>query len=174
MKKNLKLAAILAICASVSACNVGQSDEVSSTNTPPDSSVFKCQGTYQGQIVLPNHEERVRAFKESRARGETNIGGGVDGGFYLQGAMALKVDSGCNISGEFIIHGHRSAARGKVNADGTFSGLHAGGPFEGKVVDKAITGMIFEGGGREYLKVTASPALKIPFIFGRLSGTVVQ
>jgi hypothetical protein len=133
---------------------------------------FNCQGTYSGAIVLPNHEERLRAYAESRARGETNEGGGVDHGFYLEGSMSLTVDSACNMSGEFIIHGTVSKASGHVNPDGTFSGGHEGGPFEGGVTGNQITGMIFEGGGREYLQVTQPENLKVPFIFGRLVGEV--
>lgn len=131
-------------------------------------------GKYQGEIVLPEHEERLRAYAESRARGETNEGGGVDHGFYLQGSMDLAVDESGNMTGQFVIHGQESPASGHVNPDGSFSGGHAGGPFSGQVTNKAITGMIFEGGGREYLQVTAPEADKIPFIFGRLNGAVVQ
>jgi hypothetical protein len=143
----------------------------------PPVAVFNCQGSYQGAIVLPEHEERVRAFNESRARGETNFGGGVDGGFYLEGAMNLTTDAACNMTGEFVIHGQTSKASGHVNPDGTFSGGHEGGPFEGKVVNKRITGIIFEGGGREYIQVLQQPdgtpyPAKTPFIFGRLNGAV--
>jgi hypothetical protein len=143
-----------------------------SVETVPTPVTISCTGTYQGAIVLPDHEERVRAFNESRARGETNLGGGVDGGFYLEGSMNLVTDTSCNMQGEFIIHGQTSKATGHVNTDGTFSGMHEGGPFEGKVEGKVITGMIFEGGGREYLQVTQPESLKIPFIFGRLNGSV--
>lgn len=134
---------------------------------------FNCQGSYAGEIVLPNHEERLRAYAESRARGETNEGGGVDHGFYLEGSMNLQSDAACNMTGEFIIHGQTSKASGHVNSDGKFAGSHEGGPFNGQVTGKTITGMIFEGGGREYLQVTAPESDKIPFIFGRLSGMVL-
>jgi hypothetical protein len=134
--------------------------------------VVSVAGKYQGSIVLPDHEERVRAFTESRARGETNMGGGVDGGFYLEGSMDLTVDDSGNMSGRFIIHGQESPASGHVNPDGSFSGGHAGGPFSGQVTGKAITGMIFEGGGREWLQVTTPESEHVPFIFGRLVGSV--
>lgn len=146
------------------------------TSTPAVAA-FSCAGNYTGSIVLPDHEERLRAYAESRARGETNEGGGVDHGFYLQGSMDMTVDAACDMTGKFTIHGQESKATGHVNADGTFSGGHEGGPFEGKVVDKVITGMIFEGGGREYIQVllqvdeTPYPA-NTPFIFGRLVGVV--
>lgn len=144
-------------------------------STPtPELVAFNCAGQYQGSIVLPDHEERLRAYAESRARGETNEGGGVDHGFYLEGSMNLTADATCNMSGEFVIHGQTSRASGHINPDGSFSGGHEGGPFEGKVTDKAITGMIFEGGGREYLQVTQPESLKIPFIFGRLAGVVIR
>lgn len=133
---------------------------------------FNCAGSYQGAIVLPDHEERLRAYAESRARGETNEGGGVDHGFYLEGSMNLTTDASCNMAGEFVIHGTVSRATGHVNPDGTFAGGHEGGPFEGNVVNKQITGMIFEGGGREYLQVLAGYPEKTPFIFGRLNGVV--
>jgi hypothetical protein len=129
-------------------------------------------GTYSGEIVLPEHDERLRAYAESRARGETNEGGGVDHGFYLQGGFSLAVDVAGAMQGEFVIHGNVSKATGHVNVDGTFGGGHEGGSFEGKVVNKQITGMIFEGGGREYLQITAPESEKVPFIFGRLSGVV--
>jgi hypothetical protein len=129
-------------------------------------------GMYSGEIVLPEHEERLRAYAESRARGETNEGGGVDHGFYLQGSFSLTADAAGAMVGEFIIHGSVSKATGHINTDGTFGGGHEGGSFEGKVVNKQITGMIFEGGGREYLQITAPESEKVPFIFGRLSGGV--
>lgn len=140
-------------------------------------SVATIAGVYSGAIVLPDHEERLRAYAESRARGETNEGGGVDHGFYLEGSFSLNVDSGGAMAGEFVIHGTVSKASGHVNPDGMFSGGHEGGPFEGKVVNKQITGMIFEGGGREYIQVLQQPdgtpyPDKTPFIFGRLNGVV--
>jgi hypothetical protein len=134
--------------------------------------IISVAGRYQGGIVLPDHEERVRAFTESRARGETNMGGGVDGGFYLEGSMDLVVDEGGTMTGQFIIHGQVSTASGHVDPLGGFSGMHEGGPFSGQVTGKAITGMIFEGGGREWLQVTAPESEHVPFIFGRLVGSV--
>jgi hypothetical protein len=138
----------------------------------PPTVAFSCAGTYIGNIDMPNHEERLRAYAESRARGETNEGGEPDHGFFLAGAMNLTTDAACNMTGEFVIHGQTSKATGHVNPDGSFAGGHEGGPFEGKVVNKQITGMIFEGGGREYLQVMQSESLKVPFIFGRLNGVV--
>ena len=132
----------------------------------------RIDGKYTGSIVLPKHEERIRAYEESRARGETNEGGGVDHGFYLEGGFALNVDLNGDMEGEFVIHGQISKATGKVEPSGKFTGTHEGGPFEGIVVLDKITGMIFEGGGREYLEVTQPKELKIPFIFGILNGTV--
>jgi hypothetical protein len=148
----------------------GYFDKKHEANQPAP--VATIAGVYSGAIVLPDHEERLRAYAESRARGETNEGGGVDHGFYLEGSFSLNVDSGGAMAGEFVIHGTVSKASGHVNADGTFSGGHEGGSFEGKVTNKQITGMIFEGGGREYLQVTQPESLKIPFIFGRLKGAV--
>lgn len=124
-----------------------------------------------GTISAPTHEERLRAYDESRARGETNEGGGVDHGFYLEGSFDISVDENNNLSGNLVIYGDSQVTGGHLNSDGTFSGMHLGGPFEGKVIDNKITGMVFEGGGREYLHINAKEEDKVPFIFGRFEGT---
>lgn len=127
--------------------------------------------TLSGYVEMPVHDERIRAYTESRARGETNEGGGVDHGFYLEGLFEIFVDGNNNLSGNLILHGNNAQVLGgQLNLDGTFFGSHIGGPFEGKIVGDKVTGMVFEGGGREYLQETADKNSKIPFIFGRFVG----
>jgi hypothetical protein len=158
-------AVLLLIFAAVvlSGCSSGESEPA------PVVVVQLCHGTYGGRVVKPSDAEQKAAFAESRRRGETNFGGGTNGGFYLEGAYGFKTDASCNIvSGEFVLHGHRlKVTGGTVRPDGTFSGSHGGGPFEGAVVAGVVSGYVSEGGNRTYM---LPPNQATRFIFGRMDG----
>lgn len=114
--------------------------------------VFNCQGSYTGPIVPPSQDVRIANRDRQLAEGGP-LGGGVDGGIYLEGAFGFEADAACNIvKGEFILHGGQATITGgRVNADGSFAGTHIGGPFEGQVNGTGITCKVHEGGGREWV-----------------------
>jgi hypothetical protein len=107
-------------------------------------------GHYTGRVDAPPQDVRLATRARQLADGGP-LGGGVDGGIYLEGAFNFTVLDNGRMSGEFILHGTPSQITGVVNPDFTFSGTHEGGPFEGKVTGTSITGQVHEGGGREWV-----------------------
>lgn len=124
---------------------------------------FTCAGKYQGRIDMPEQSVRLAAKARALAMGENKTGGGVDGGYYLDGAFAFQVDAACNAyAGAFIVHGTRFAVRGgTIKPDGSFAFTASGLPVAGQVTNKAITGRAMEP-GRE------------TWVYGNLVGEVVQ
>jgi hypothetical protein len=121
-----------------------------SADPVPEAVPFVCAGSYHGRVDAPPQDVRL-ANKARQLKEGGPLGGGVDGGIYLAGAFGFKVDAACNMTGEFILHGQRSPIRGTVQPSGSFAGGHAGGPFNGQVTGKDITGKVAEGGGREWV-----------------------
>ena len=122
-------------------------------------------GIYQGRVDPPDHDERIASRNRSiiEAGGVvtgddaidnvTSMGGGVDGGQYLQGGYGFETDASGNvIAGEFIIHGSKMAVSGgQVKADGTFEFNASGLPVFGKVTGVSISGRAEEP-GRDYVR----------------------
>jgi hypothetical protein len=156
MKHSFKL--LFVICAGLlagllAACGGG------GTATSPEPAIFNCQGSYTGPIVPPPQAVRIANRDRQIAEGGP-LGGGVDGGIYLEGGFGFETDAACNIvKGEFILHGGQATITGgHVNADGSFAGTHVGGPFEGQVTGTSITCKVHEGGGREWVYGECGPS----------------
>jgi hypothetical protein len=104
-------------------------------------------GIWHGRIDMPPQD--IRLANQARQLSEGNeLGGGVDGGIYLEGAFGFETNAEGNVvAGEFIIHGQRSRANGNVIRGAG----HEGGPFTVALSGTSITGRISEGGGREWV-----------------------
>jgi hypothetical protein len=104
-------------------------------------------GIWQGRVDMPPQADRIAARDRWLASGGA-LGGGVDGGIYLDGAFGFETDAVGNVTkGEFILHGTRAPVRGNVTNN---SGSFEGGEFHVAKNGKDITGRVFEGGGLEY------------------------
>ncbi len=105
-----------------------------------------CTGSYTGSIEAP--EQSVRLANRDRQLAEGGeLGGGVDGGIYLEGGFAWETDANCRvIKGTATIFGHEFPIDGVVNTDKTFT-LNYFGPIVGSVDgNNKITGQLKEGG----------------------------
>jgi len=110
-----------------------------------------CEGVYQGQVDPPDHNWRIYA-RNRQLREGNKLGGGVDGGIYLQGAFDFKTDASCKITkGTIILHGWRIDLHGDVK-NGVMALQFDGGFGKGTVINKVIKGSVHEGGGREWVK----------------------
>lgn len=147
-------AVTLASAALISGCNVGKTDTVATTTggTTTSTSTRTCMGAYSGAVNPPSHEVRVANMERQLAEGGP-LGGGVDGGIYLEGAFAWETDANCNvIKGSAVIFGYDLPISGTVNKDLTFNINHVGGPISGSVdANNHIDGKLMEGGGREWV-----------------------
>lgn len=150
-KLPLALTAV-ATAALLSACNVGTTGTVATTGTTATSGTRTCMGSYTGGVVPPSHEVRIANRDRQLAEGGP-LGGGVDGGIYLEGSFAWETDANCNvIKGSAVIFGYDLPISGTVNQDLTFNINHIGGPISGSVdANNKITGKLMEGGGREWV-----------------------
>lgn len=139
-------AVVLAAAALLSACNAGKSDTVE-----PIVGSTECAGTYSGRIDPPPQNIRIANRDRQIAEGGI-LGGGVDGGIYLEGAFGWQTDANCNIiAGNMILHGGYTNVTGNVKAVGTSNINHDGGPVEVIRNGTAISGKVMEGGGREWV-----------------------
>jgi hypothetical protein len=147
----------LTSAALVAGCNVGKTDVVTTTTsggttTTTSSGARTCKGAYVGAVNPP--EQSVRLANRDRQLAEGGpLGGGVDGGIYLEGVFAWETDANCNvIAGSAVIFGFDLPISGAVNKDLTFDINHIGGPISGSVDgNNHITGKLMEGGGREWV-----------------------
>jgi hypothetical protein len=104
-------------------------------------------GAWQGRVDMPPQEVRLANRAKQLAEGN-ELGGGVDGGIYLEGAFGFETNAaGDVIAGEFVLHGRRSKANGNV----LHGAGHEGGPFTAMLSGTGITGRVSEGGGREWV-----------------------
>jgi hypothetical protein len=145
----------VATAALLAGCNVGKTDTVtttSGTTTTTSNGARTCKGSYTGAVNPPDHDVRVANMQRQLAEGGP-LGGGVDGGIYLEGSFAWETDANCNvIAGSASIFGFDLPISGTVNKDLTFSINHIGGPIVGSVdANNHITGQLQEGGGREWV-----------------------
>ncbi len=132
------------------ACAAGK-DGKSACGMPKLPGAQSCQGLYNGQVDPPDHEWRIYA-KKRQLYERGGLGGGVDGGMYLQGAFEFKTDATCKITqGTIILHGHRINLTGDVKA-GKMALLFDGGYGKGTVINGVIKGSVHEGGGRDWVK----------------------
>ncbi len=147
-------AVTLAVATLVAGCNVGKTDTVTALTggTTTTSTARTCMGSYTGAVNPPDHDVRVANMQRQLAEGGP-LGGGVDGGIYLEGAFGWETDANCNvIKGSAVIFGYDLPISGTVNKDLTFNINHVGGPIDGSVdANNAITGKLHEGGGREWV-----------------------
>ena len=115
-----------------------------------------CTGSYNGRIAPPAQSVRL-ANRDRQLREGNPLGGGVDGGIYLEGAFEFKtgplVNGACQIlpGSRAIIHGSYSNFSGSVRADKSFAFGHEGGPVTGSVNGSSVSGKLAEGGGREWV-----------------------
>jgi hypothetical protein len=139
----------------VAGCNVGKTETVAAAGTSAtttSSGARTCKGSYVGGVNPP--EQSVRLANRDRQLAEGGpLGGGVDGGIYLEGSFAWETDANCNvIAGSASIFGYDLPISGTVNKDLTFDINHIGGPISGSVdANNHITGKFMEGGGREWV-----------------------
>lgn len=105
-----------------------------------------CTGSYVGNIEPPSQAVRLANRDRQLAEGG-ELGGGVDGGIYLEGDFKWETDANCNVTkGTATIFGHQFSIDGKVNADNSFV-LNYFGPIIGSVdANNQISGQLQEGG----------------------------
>lgn len=105
-----------------------------------------CTGSYVGGIEAPDQSVRLANRDRQLAEGG-ELGGGVDGGIYLEGSFAWETDANCRVTkGTATIFGHEFAIDGVVSSDKTFT-LNYFGPIVGSVDgNNKITGQLKEGG----------------------------
>lgn len=143
-------ASIILACLTLAACTGGKDGQSGCGKPAPKPAAASCKGVYQGRVDPPGHAMRVAARNRQLADGGT-LGGGVDGGMYLQGAFDFETDAACKITkGEIILHGHRIALSGGVQK-GAIAIQFDGGYGAGKVSGGAIKGSVHEGGGRSWV-----------------------
>lgn len=122
-------------------------------------------GTYQCPIAPP--PESVRKANAARQLAEGGpMGGGVDGGIYLEGGMGLHADAnGVIDGGDIILFEARCTVEGRINANGYFEGVYKiGGQVAGPIkftlgADGSVSGVVAEGGGRDWVfgDITGGP-----------------
>jgi hypothetical protein len=116
------------------------------TEQPPKPTPATLAGIWQGRVDAPSQPERIAARDKWLAMGGA-LGGGVDGGIYLDGAFGFETDANGNITnGEFILHGTRCPASGNV---ASWCGI-PGGEFLVSKDGRNISGRVQEGGALSF------------------------
>lgn len=138
-KKMIGLVVVTLSAGLLSACGSSSTTEVA-TRT--------CQGLYNGTIDPPAYEVRVANRDRQLAEGGP-LGGGVDGGIYLEGSFAFQTDANCKVirDGSFVF-GFPLDLNGTVKSDFTFNMFsNNAGPFVGKVdANNVVSGQQQEAG----------------------------
>lgn len=103
-------------------------------------------GIWQGRVDAPSQPERIAARDKWLAMGG-ELGGGVDGGIYLDGAFGFETDVHGNITkGEFVLHGIQCPTTGNIRS---WCGI-PGGEFLVSKDGRNITGRVQEGGSLSF------------------------
>ena len=114
--------------------------------TPAPLPVTPMAGIWQGRVDPPSQAERIAARDKWLAMGG-ELGGGVDGGIYLDGAFGFETDANGNITkGEFILHGTQCPTSGNV---ASWCGI-PGGEFLVSKDGRNISGRVQEGGALSF------------------------
>jgi hypothetical protein len=112
----------------------------------PAPAVQTLAGIWQGRVDMPPQADRIAARDRWLASGGA-LGGGVDGGIYLDGAFGFETDANGNITkGEFILHGIQCPTSGNV---ASWCGI-PGGEFLVSKDGRNISGRVQEGGALSF------------------------